>query len=241
MQHPEIEGVGIYPGEPSVTDTTDRGFLRGERVEEVTYVLEQPGEVALPAIVLPWWDIDDGVLRRIELPGLELAVEGEIIPEPVGGTEIEPAEKKINRALLVVLIAVLHAVGFWLVPRLWRWFQARRRAWFESEEAAFRSVNRVLRSADPGTITAAVMSWLDRLDPGPRPARLDLFLRDHGDDSTRAAAEELARSLATGESFSEPRALWRGLKKARRHFRQALRSERNAASVLPELNGRGKP
>ncbi len=105
IRHPEIEGVGIYPGEPSVSDTSDRGSLRGERVESVTYVLEEPGEFSLPAIVLSWWDIDDGVLRRIELPGLDLTVEGDLAPEPT----VEPEVVVVTMTAAPISWASLHA------------------------------------------------------------------------------------------------------------------------------------
>ncbi len=241
MQHPEIEGVGIYPGQPTVTDQTDRGSLRGEREESVTYVFEEPGDIALPAIVLPWWDIDAAVLQRIELPGLELIVEGQIAPDPVVETEVVPTVKPRARRLLAAVAVVLIAIGLWLALKVGRWLQTRRRAWLASEEAAFKGVNRALRGRDPATICAAVMRWLDRLDIGTRPARLDLFLEDYGDEPTRAAAAVLAQRLATGERFTEPRSLARGLKKARKDFRQALRARRIASNVLPELNGRAHP
>jgi len=237
MQHPEIEGVGIYPGEPSVTDTTDRGSLRGERVESVTYVLEEPGEVSLPGIVLSWWDIDDGVLRRIELPGLELAVEGELAPEPVIEPEVVPAMKPRDFAPLAAAAIVLVGLGLWLGPRLARgcrrWWIARR----ASEPVVFKKVLSTMRSGDPATISAAVMRWLDRLDPGDRPARLDLFLRDHGDDATQAAAATLAQCMATGDAFSDSRALSGGLKASRRHLLRSRLNQQKTAGVLPELNG----
>jgi hypothetical protein len=236
MRHPEIEGVGIYPGKPSVSDSGDRGSLRGERVEKITYVVEQPGEVALPAIELPWWDIDDEVLRRIELPGLELAVEGELPPKPVVEDETVPAEGRRDNVLLMAVVVALVVLSLWLgrglAGPIHRWWTARR----ESEPAYFREMMSALRGGDPGAISAAVMSWLDRLDTGNRPARLDLFLRDHGDDATRAAATKLARCLANGESFIEARTLAEGLESARRHWQKAGRRERVAAGVLPELN-----
>lgn len=238
MQHPEIEGVGIYPGEPTVTDQSSRGSLQGTREESVTYVLEQPGEIALPAIVLPWWDIDDEILRRIELPGLVLLVEGEIAPAPVVEPAVGATEKPRDRALLAAVAVVLIVLGLWIGLRLGRWFQEWRRIWIESEQAAFKSVSKALRGRDSGTISAAVMHWLDRLETGTRPARLDLFLERHGDEATRAAAATLARCLATGDAYADARTLGRGLKKARRHYRETLRSQRIAADVLPELNGR---
>ena len=237
MSHPEIEGVGIYPGEPSVSDTSNRGSLQGQRVESVTYVLELPGEVALPAIVLPWWDIDDRVLRRIELPGLDFTVEGELVPEPVVEPEVAPAEQPRDRVLLAAVVAVLIALGLWLGLRIGKFYQDQRRAWLDSEEAAFKGVNTALRGADPGKISAALMHWLDRLDPGTRPARLDLFLEDHGDETTRAAAAALSQSLATGEPLTEARVMARGLKKARRHLLHRRHAVQRAENLLPELNG----
>jgi len=237
VRHPEIEGVGIYPGEPSVTDTANRGTLEGERVEEVTYVLEAPGQVALPAIVLSWWDIDDRVLRRIELPGHELTVEGELTPEPVIEPEVVAAKKPRESAPLAAAAIVVAGLVFWigrpLVRGLRRWWIARQ----ESEPVVFKGVLVAMRGRDAETITSAVMRWLDRLDPGTRPARLDLFLRDHGDDETRAAAAAMARCLATGETFVEARSLGRSLKAARRHLLRSRRSQRKAAGVLPQLNG----
>ena len=238
MLHPEIEGVGIYPGEPSVTDTSERGSLRGEREESVTYVLEQPGQIVLPSIVLSWWDIDDRVLRRIELPGLDLTVEGEPTPEPIVEPEVAPPQKSRDPVLLAAMAAVLIALGLWLGLRIGSWFQAWRSAWLESEQYAFTGVKRALRSRDPRKISGAVMHWLDRLDTGTRPARLDFFLDAYGDEETRTAAFALSRGLATGERFSEARVLARGLGKARRHFHRALHARQAAADVLPELNGR---
>jgi hypothetical protein len=80
------------------------------------------------------------------------------------------------------------------------------------------------------------MRWLDRLETGSRPARLDEFLKGHGDEATRSAAAELARDLASGEPFIAAPAMMRGLKKARRHHRKSRRAQRLAAGVLPELN-----
>jgi hypothetical protein len=237
MQHPRIEGVAIYPGQPSVNDETNRGELRGRREESVTYVFEGPGDITLPEIVLSWWDIQNQRLRRIELPGLEIAVEGEIAPEPVVEPDVVSEQPPRDRVPLNATTAVVIVLGLWLGLRLGRWYQTWRRAWLESEKAAFRQVSMTLRTRDPQAITAAIMCWLDRLDPGARPARLDLFLEDHGDETTRAAAAILSQSLAAGEDFTETRVLARGLKKARGRLLHRRHTVRRAENVLPELNG----
>jgi hypothetical protein len=241
MQHSEIEGVAVYPGQPSVNDETNRGDLRGRREESVTYVFEEPGDIALPEIVLSWWDIQNQRLRRIELPGLEIAVEGEITPEPAVEPEVAAVEQQRDLVPLIASAVVLIVVGLWLGIRLGRWYQTWRRSYLESEVYAYRHLNRALRSRDPKAISASIMRWLDRLDPGTRPARLDLFLEDHGGETTQAAAATLSQSLASGEPFAEARALARGLKKARNHLLRSRHAVRQAERILPELNGPSAP
>jgi hypothetical protein len=236
MRHPEIEGVGVYPGQPSVADSTGRGSLRGERVETVTYVCETPGEVTLPGIVLPWWDIDDEELKRVELSGLTIDVVGKPAPDPAEEVAMEPAEDPQDRVRLVLAVAVFVGIGLWFGRRFAGRYLQWRRALRESEAAYFRRVFKALRVGDAGSILSAVMNWLDRLDPGVRPARLDTFLREHGDDRGREAASTLMQCFAAGETFSESADLSRGLKRARHRYRQSRRVERRAAGVLPELN-----
>ena len=93
-----------------------------------------------------------------------------------------------------------------------------------------------LRGGDPAAITAATASWLDRLDPNVKPARLDLFLDEYGDDATRAVALTLTERLADGETFTDGRVLAAGLKLARRKLLRA-RKFRRSREVLPPLNG----
>jgi hypothetical protein len=239
LQHSEIEGVATYPGQPSVADETDRGSLRGQRDESVTYVFETPGEVVLPTIVLSWWNTGAERLERIELPGLEIEVVGEVEAE-AGDAEVlsEPPSQQRDLTRTILLIVPIAAFGLWssawLVRRLRSWWAARR----ESEPAHFRRVQAAIRGGDPRVINAAIMAWLDCLETGTKPARFDLFLGRHGDEATRSAAASLARSLATGESLSDRGAFARGLKKARRRSLRARRHRQHAAGVLPELNER---
>ncbi len=237
IRHPRLDGIGLYPGEPSVTDTADRGSLQGERVETVTYVFERPGEVALPGIELTWWDTDDEVLRRVELAGLELTVEGELPPEPVVDAVPPPSETSRPSLPLIGALVTLVVAAIALAPALLR---RTRRAWImrqRSEAVVFRRALSAVRGGDPVVANAAIMRWLDRLDPGPTPARLDLFLQNHGDERARAAAEALARCLATGDDIDHASALAAGLKTARRRYLRTRSHRLRTAETLPELNG----
>ena len=48
----------MYPQPPVVQDHVERGAFTGERIQTVTYMCERPGAVTLPALSLPWWDVE---------------------------------------------------------------------------------------------------------------------------------------------------------------------------------------
>ena len=70
-----IDGVGIY-AKHQVLDQTERGALRGQRQDIITYVCQRPGEFTIPAARLTWWDLDGKQLRSIDFPAHVLDVEG---------------------------------------------------------------------------------------------------------------------------------------------------------------------
>ena len=78
LQFDTSEKVSVYPAEPQVNDHYDRGTLTGRRTETVTYVFAREGDVELPEIIVPWWDIEKQQLQKSVLPAMEL----EIAPSP---------------------------------------------------------------------------------------------------------------------------------------------------------------
>lgn len=236
MQHPEQEGLGVYPGQPSVNDITDRGGLRGERVETVTYVFETPGQIKLPDIVLPWWDVATERLNRIELDGLELVVVGEPDTVSVMATvSTEPSGPTVDRRTVAGVIA-LGLLAVILGRRLYGHLQRRLHDRRESEAFYFKQIAPSFRAGDSVRTMGAIMCWLDRLDPDFRPARLDEFLQKYGDEESREAALALGRSIGSEGRFGEASVLVRGLRRSRKRWRQARRHREQVADLLPELN-----
>lgn len=219
LQHSEIEGVGIYPGEPTVDDRFSRGELAGTRIETVTYVFERPGDVDIPGVMLSWWDVGSSELKRIELPGLSVTVVGELgkDSETLAEATREPDRQWLAGLVLAAVVAVAVLLfGRRIAARFANWRAARR----ESEAQYFQQVVRSARSGDEAIMLRDTMRWLDRINDGPMPARLDEFLHRFGDPDAQATAIELS-----------------GLIAARRRWRQSQRVRARVADVLPELNG----
>ena len=229
LQYSKTEGLGIYPGEPTVQDKYSRGDLVGTRVETVTYVFERPGETGIPGVVLTWWEVDDEELRRIELPGLSLQVAGS--PTAESAAVEQSAQQQNTRflwsALLVVFIAAVVALRFGnRAANRWR---AWRKARSESEEGYFRRIVRSASAGDQQAVLRDTMRWLDRINDDSRPARLDQFLQQYGDARVREAALE--------RNKSDIPALIRGLAAARKRWQQAQRRTARVSGLLPGLNG----
>ncbi|MES2438096.1 MAG: BatD family protein [Verrucomicrobiota bacterium] len=63
-----IEGLGIYPRDPAVYDTSDRGTLRGQRGDTVTYVCKTGGHFVIPAQHIRWWDPVEKQMKQTDFP-----------------------------------------------------------------------------------------------------------------------------------------------------------------------------
>ena len=236
LRHDEIEGVGIYPGEPEVDDKFARGALSGTRIETVTYVFERPGDVEIPGIELSWWDVASEQLQRIEIPGQSIKVTGTLIADSeVAADAARPrGEFPVRMLLLAVLaVAVVLFFGRGVAARLARWRTARK----EYEARYFRQVLRSARSGDQAMLLRATMRWLDRINNSPGPARLDEFLRQFGDDKSQASAAELFGSTGVPQDKQVAQTFTHGLAAARKRWLRAQRVRVRAAKTLPELNG----
>ncbi|RYD64966.1 MAG: hypothetical protein EOP83_08455, partial [Verrucomicrobiaceae bacterium] len=60
-----IRGLGIYPGEPVVEDTEDRGTLSGGRTDTATYVCKTGGHFEIPPLSVTWWNPEAKELKKI--------------------------------------------------------------------------------------------------------------------------------------------------------------------------------
>ncbi len=76
-------GVMLYPGQPKVAETAERGELEATRAESVAYVPEQEGCCTIPEITILWWNPRTKTMNAATLPALALQVQA----GPAYGTE----------------------------------------------------------------------------------------------------------------------------------------------------------
>ncbi|MGB5742009.1 MAG: hypothetical protein WBM65_06280, partial [Sedimenticolaceae bacterium] len=160
---PAIPGVAVYPKSPEVDDRSSRGDLVGTRVESVTYVLQQAGELTIPGIGLQRWDPVAEKMHTDAIPALTLgvAVNPDLLPQfdPVEQLAGLAADHPGALAAGVLCMAAILWAGFrWLpvgIRRLRGWRIARR----HSEPARFKGLLRACRGNDPAAVYNAYVHW----------------------------------------------------------------------------------
>lgn len=242
LTFPPTDGLGIYPGEPSVDDHYERGMLTGKRTETVTYMFEREGSYELPEIVIPWWDMKNRDVKRAVLPALKLTV----APAPAGASmetgavdDAAPGRWKMPPWLMAVIIILLVVLGV-----LWRYRQTLRFRWqrwqherSEAEKAYFQRFKEASRSGDPKKAVNDLMHWLDRIHSGTGAARLDQFLLDFGDREARIETDGLMQSLGAADGRKwNGEALAEHMSEARSRWWRAQRQKTVLSRMLPPLN-----
>lgn len=71
---PESATLRIYPEQPELSNRTDGDWIYGRSEQRFTYVVTQPGKLALPEVRIDWWDSINHAPRVTTLPAWELTV-----------------------------------------------------------------------------------------------------------------------------------------------------------------------
>ena len=240
------DGLSVYPKPPAVEDSTHRGDFTGQRIETVTYMCEKAGTYTLPLLTIPWFDVDEAQLKRVELPAvtLEVVAHPRLSLDPPSSTASHLRLTyrgwwRIGGTVCVILVAALLLWRFRhpLSLRLNGWRSSRA----ESQAASFARLKTACRSGNPAEVFNALMRWLDGTHAGAGVATIEQFLQEAGDDELRAQVEQLHRLLFAPHSDSKPP--WSGyLLYARLVHVQKHRHRRPHSSVsqrrgvLPTLN-----
>jgi hypothetical protein len=236
LEHEDIAGVGIYPAQPTVQDTSNRGSLNGSRTEVVTYVFEQSGEVQIPDIEFSWWNLADSKLEHVVLPGrLVRVVAGAGSASGARTLPLKQLEKSYLVPLVIMFLLLVYVLYFFRKALLKRWVTWRV-ARKESEKGYFQRVVKSIRSEQPAAALRNIMRWLDQINDARDPAQLDVFVSRYGDTRAKKAVDQLLHSVAVNEQLADPAQLLDVLSTTRRNWRQARKQRLLSFKVLPGLN-----
>lgn len=214
------EGVRLYPGQPTVTDKTERGDFIGTRIDTLTYQMQQAGTWTLPAIKYQWWDPEKKAFGYQTLPAVTFQVKATTTAE----AEAPVAQSK--QTIYIWGAVVLLVLGL----MVWQWGRIRglseriKQRWNPPTRVAARKLLAGCRKNDARATEAAWQEWQNSQGTA-------MVLSS----DLQSALRELQRTLYGASPVND----WQGAKLAQA-FRAYLRMKEEAAPdhrcELPLLN-----
>ena len=158
---PEYGSIKTYPDKAKATTGFDGTWVVGTREEKFALVPTQPGSVTVPAIRIPWWNIEQARWETAELPARTLMVRGDVptqaarvtdqppsqFSEPVQSdgtrqhdvplTTSEPSSLLAGTNSWLGIVGGL--LGLWVLTLVGWWWDRRRRSQFKDEESDSRA------------------------------------------------------------------------------------------------------
>ncbi|HZD51458.1 MAG TPA: BatD family protein [Woeseiaceae bacterium] len=223
----DAAGIKIYPDKPELRVTASPAGILATRKDQYALIAVDPGDVRLPALELPWWDIDERRWQIAALPArtLRVAPSSDALPSPTAvadaaapavGHAADPGPlpsggwRNLSAALAVLWLATL------LI-----WWRSRRSAAplpaapaptapkAGSRSSLLRAARRAAERGDACEAKSALLKW-GRLE---WPGRPPLSIGDIAARLTEPAAAELRR--LSDSSYGPGGEPWNGARLAR--------------------------
>ena len=127
----DVAGLGVYPKAPRLLDHSERGTMRGERQDIITYVCQRPGRFMVPAARFTWWDLDHHQLRKVDFPArtFEVAANPALPDQPVASLSSESRNLRapiVSLGVIAAFIVVLAGFTLWISRRRPEWWRSIR-------------------------------------------------------------------------------------------------------------------
>lgn len=186
-------GAKLYPDQPKIDNRKREGRITGVRTESLAVLPTEPGEIVLPEIRIPWWNIETGRREVAVIPEARLSVKPAAAQSTGGGAQ--PERAAANRRAPSGAADTGTAVGG---PLLWTlltlnllllatsiafaaaWYRNRRTAAAPppaetrppSEAKCFEALRDACRRGERADIRRRLLDWGHAFTGGTRPEGL---------------------------------------------------------------------
>ena len=211
------DSVKIYPDKPELRVAADGAGIRASRKDQYAMIGITPGEVVLPELQLPWWDVTQGEWRVASLPPTSISILPSANAMPAPPAPEEPAVSPDGPVTVVQSMfwqrVSMGLAAVWLLTLVSWWWTRRPKAapsepreppLYKQQSRLLKAARRAAQEGDAAGVKAALLDW-GRLEwPEGAP-------RSIGDLGTRVA-EPLSSELRNlcGASYGPSDASWDG-------------------------------
>lgn len=159
-------GIRVYPGQASSSDKLERGDFLGERSETITYLMQKPGTLELPALTYVWWNPKTEELQSKTLPAVTFEIA--LLPATPAPAKTAGLLRAWPWLLGMLLVGVL---VIWQRRRLSSWAGECWKTLNPPDRVAARKLIRACRRDDAAAANTAWIEWQNTLNMavGQRP------------------------------------------------------------------------
>lgn len=242
----ESDGIKVYPDKPELHVNAVPGGIQATRKDQYAMIAVEPGDVRLPALSLPWWNVGTGEWQVATLPArtVHIEISADALPPVAAAAAAHDAG---SGTVLVHSNFWRHVseglVGLWLATLIVWWWSRRESALSAGREpkappvqrrkAAFmRAARQAAGRSDADTVKSSLLSW-GRLQWPDNPPR---SMREISARVPEPLSGELRRLCES--SYGPGRGAWKGagLAAALRSFKaEAEDRAGRSAEPLPPL------
>jgi len=197
---PAVDGLNVYADKPELSRTLEAGGIRGIREDQYAVIGVSGGELELPGVEVPWWDIEAGEWKVATLPARTLSIRGVEPPAPLEPVEPEPVEAETAAAEPDPSTeAAIAAMSFWqratealailwlLTLAAWWWSSRsaprRERApkppqepsLHKQQAQALKAARKAAAAGDAAGVRSAILEWGRLQWPGDAPRSVGEF------------------------------------------------------------------
>jgi len=169
----DLPGVRVYPDKPELRTVAGTNGVRAWRRDQYAMIGSIAGDIEIPQLALPWWNVDSGAWQVATLPATTLTIlpSPHIAVVPPAGTENEESPvietvvvhsdlwQRISEGLLVV----------WLLT-LVMWWTGRRKPVAKVKEQpglpvhkqqarCLKTARKAALDSDAGALKSALLAW----------------------------------------------------------------------------------
>jgi hypothetical protein len=176
MEPVASDAVKIYPDKPELRVAPAAGGLLASRKDQYAIIGVTEGDVQLPAVELPWWDIAEGVWRVARLPAttIRILASTDAVAEPA------PAQQAAREPAEIPGTVVVHSnfwrhvsevlAALWLLTLVAWWFGRRRpvsrqtlqmedKPVLRQQSALVKAARKAAAKGDASGARSALLEW----------------------------------------------------------------------------------
>jgi len=234
-----------YPESPELRSTAKQQEVIGRADIKVTYLLNKPGQITIPALQVHWFNTDTGKEETVSLPARTIEVKAKIGASKKTPTNTEPATKTVlpTKHIRNLPVGKSDNLAWWLAGGFaLAWFITLGLWWLAKsnpgkggrKRAVLKQLHKACINNNPTQAQDAMLSLAAIQWPHNTPLNLHHIAKLVHDTSLKKELSRLSQALYSQDKNQQWQgdALWRGITAYLRK-KPATKSKENG---LPPIN-----